>query len=290
MTTRAFDIVVVGAGPAGLAAARAAVEGGLSAIAIDRMGPGGELINLGELLGIDAAESGATGPDLVARLTEEAMTAGVELAIDEVRSAVPGQSWLVEGLEDRFSAAALIVAAGLMPGTTGLPDEAAFVGLGLSHCAHCDAPLYEGKSVVVAGDDMWAVEEAIHLAGHADRVTLVSTATPDAPPERLAELMGLPNVTRLEGRIAALAGDDGLERVTIEGEGAGRTVAAHGLFLQIGRQPARDFLDTAHESAAGLFWAGDIRPGSVRTVAEAIADGARAGHNAAAWVRARQSA
>ncbi|MDX2158479.1 MAG: NAD(P)/FAD-dependent oxidoreductase [Hyphomicrobiaceae bacterium] len=290
MTPRSFDVVVIGAGPAGLAAARAVAEAGLSAVAVDRMGPGGELMNLGDLVGVAHILPDGQGPDVIAKLAEDAMTAGVELAVDDVQRVTDGPRWLIEALDERFEASALIVASGRTPGTTGLAEEVRYEGQGLSHCAHCDAPLYAGKSVVVAGDDQWAVEEAIHLADHASSVTLVSTEELAVTPDRLAELMGLPNVTQITGRISALGGTGMLESVTVEVNGASRTLAAHGLFLQTGREPARGFVETVPVRAEGLYWAGDVRPDATRTVAEAIADGLRAGHNAAAWVKARQSA
>jgi thioredoxin reductase (NADPH) len=288
MSERTFDVVVIGSGPAGLAAAAAAAEAGLSAVSIDRMGPGGQLMNLGELQGVDGLEPGATGPDLIAQLAEKAMSAGVELAIDDVQRAVPkGDGWLVEALEDSFEARALVIAAGLSPGTTGLADEARFEGMGLSHCAHCDAPLYAGRPVLVAGDCAWTIEEAIHLAGHASEVTIVSTRDDPAPSGRMASLAGLPNASHIRAQITSLHGESTLERIVVEAGDGSREIEAHGLFLYTGRQPAHGFLEKEHHSGAGLFWAGDVRPGAEQTIAEAIADGARAGQNAANWVKAR---
>ncbi len=144
--------------------------------------------------------------------------------------------------------------------------------------------------MVVTGDDRWAVEEALHLARHAGAVVLVSGGPPEAPADRLQMLAGLATVTLVEGRITALAGDEALERVTIEtAAGARRTVDAKGLFLQSGRRPARGFLDPAQESRPGLLWAGDVRSGAERTIAEAIADGTRAGQNAARRVTSRRT-
>ena len=293
MSPRIFDCVVIGSGPAGLAAARAAAEDGLSTVTIDRMGPGGQLMNLGVLQGLPDLEPQTMGPDLIARLTEEAMEAGVELAIDDVQGVSrerAGGPWLVEALEESFEATSLIIASGLKPGTTGLEAEAAYDGQGLSHCASCDAPLYRGRPVVVAGDDAWAVEEAVELNQHASQVTFVSTGPLQAPPDRLALLTGNPNVSFLEGRITGLDGDGALAQVIITADdGRRHTVEAHGLFLMTGRVPARDFIGPGGEATDGLFWAGDVRQATGQSIAEAIADGAGAGHNAAAWVKDRQS-
>lgn len=290
MSSRTTDVVVIGCGPAGLAAAEAVAARGLACIAIDRMGPGGQLMNLGPVKGVAGLDPDAMGPDLVAMLTDKAMTAGAELAIDDVqRVACDGNGWLVEALEERFRARAVIVAAGLTPGTTGLSGEAHYEGRGLSHCAHCDAPLYAGKPVAVAGGDAWSIEEAIELAGHASRVALVVDGKLTASADRLATLVGLSNVTAIEGRITGLDGADLLEHVDVSGGGSPVRVAANGLFLYTGRLPSRAFLEPALDTAGGLFWAGDVRQASTPAIAEAIADGERAGHNACEWVKARSA-
>ncbi|MEZ5854642.1 MAG: NAD(P)/FAD-dependent oxidoreductase [Hyphomicrobiaceae bacterium] len=292
MTRRNFDCVVIGSGPAGLAAATAAAEAGASVVSVDRMGPGGQLMNLGELIGVEGLEGGSTGPDLIALLAEQAMASGVELAIDEVTAARCDDLglWWIDTLDGGFQAKALVMASGLTPGTTGVADEARYEGQGLSHCAHCDAPLYAGRPVLVVGDDAWTVEEAIALADYASTVTLVTSHTPDAPPERLAELMGRDNIAIIEGKVAGLHGEAALEKALVEAGGSvQKFIEAHGLFVYTGRKPALSVLEAGSEAAPGLFWAGDVRPETGRTITEAIADGAEAGQNAANWAAARSS-
>jgi thioredoxin reductase (NADPH) len=287
-TERTFDIVIIGAGPAGLSAAAEVAKAGLSCVVVDRMGPGGQLMNLGALIGVDGLDGDATGPDLVAKLTEAAMDAGAELAIDDVSRVTVGAGggpWRVEGLDATYVAPAVIVASGLTPGTTGLAEESRYEGQGLSHCAHCDAPLYAGKPVAVAGSDAWAVEEAIELAHHAGRVTLIAEQPPVASSDRLAILEGLANVEVRIGRIAQLAGDGALSGVTVEGAAGEAQIPAQGLFLYTRRAPALGFLDRGAPDEAGVIFAGDARQGSVPTITEAIADGARAGQNAVALLR-----
>lgn len=291
MSAQTFDVAVIGAGPAGLAAAAVVAAAGLSCVAIDRMGPGGQLMNLGALHGVDGLKSGATGPNLLAELADRAMTAGAEIAIDDVaRVAAVGGGFVVEALDGGYGAAAVIVATGLTPGTTGLPGESRFDGAGLSHCAHCDAPLYVGKAVVVAGSDAWAVEEAIELAENGARVTLVSDALPRAAPDRLEAFNALGGGGVVEGRIVGLVGETVLEAVVATGPGGEHRLPALGLFLQTGRVPELGLLGGAGVDTDGLFIAGDARADSRKTLAEAIADGTRAGHNAVAWVKARQGA
>ncbi|MFV0299122.1 MAG: NAD(P)/FAD-dependent oxidoreductase [Hyphomicrobiaceae bacterium] len=290
MTRRTFDVVVIGSGPAGLSAAVAVAEKGLSVVSIDRMGPGGQLMNLGEIHGVAGLEEGATGPDFIATLAEKAMTGGVELAIDEVTAARTDQSgiWWVDSSEGGFEAKALVMATGLTPGTTGLEEESRFEGAGLSHCAHCDGPLYSGRPVLVVGDDAWAIEEAIALADHASSVTLVSPKPLEGAPDRMAELISRDNVALIEGTVKGFRGSDNLEHVMIEvGGNPEQAIEAHGMFLYADRRPAHGLIEPGQETAAGLFWAGDVMPDAAKNISKAIADGTEAGNNAANWANAR---
>src|SRR3954469_2589298 len=194
-----WDVVVIGGGAAGLSAGAYAATAGLSCLVIDRMGGGGELMNLGLLHDLDESPS---GPDVAARLLEAAMAAGAELGIAEVTGLRrEGDRWHLATDDEAHTGRAVILAVGLAPGTLGLSNEAAYEGRGLSHCAACDGPLYAGQAVVVAGADRWARQEALDLAGIASDVTLV-THGEHAPP--------LGNVTVLGARITALAGGGGL--------------------------------------------------------------------------------
>ncbi len=276
-----WDVVVIGAGPAGLAAARGVAERGLSCLCLDRLGPGGALMNLGALRHCPDLPPGATGPDLAAQLIEVATEAGAELGFAEVRALRRGDGcWVVETEEEAHTARAVVLATGLAPGRLGVPGEERFEGRGLSHCAACDGPLYRGQPVVVAGDDEWAWLEAEALAAIASAVTLVHEAPPAAPPP--------PGVLPVPGRIAALEGEAGLEAVVT---GDGRRIPARAVFVQTGRAPALTFaaglvgcdasghplVDGAMRAGpAGLYAVGDLRAGSSRRLASALADGLRA--------------
>src|SRR6185312_4103135 len=167
-----WDVVIIGGGAAGLGAAAMAAGAGLSCLVLDRMGGGGELMNLGPLHDLGEA---LTGPDLMARLLEEATTAGAELRIAEVIGLAPEPAdWRVATDDEAHTARAVVLAVGLAPGTLGIDGEEDFEGRGLSHCAACDGPLFRGEPVAVAGDDRWARLEARELAAIASSVTLVT--------------------------------------------------------------------------------------------------------------------
>ena len=212
--TRHLDAVVIGAGPAGLTAARVIAAAGLSCLAVDRMGPGGQLMNMGAVHDCPGLVPGVTGPELLSRLLDGAMAAGVELAVDEVTSLRPGiqddAPWRLAAAEEPVTATAVVIATGLGRGNAAVDGEDLFEGLGISYCATCDGPLFMAKRVVVDGGDDWAVQEAIELAALAAHVTVVAEHGITAAPARRAVLTALPNIAVLTGRIAGIGGDPAL--------------------------------------------------------------------------------
>ena len=275
-----FDVIVVGAGPAGLTAATGAARAGLKALCLDKLAPGGALINLAEL---HEVEGHADGAQIASQLTDEATEAGVELGFGEVVKLTGSGPWTVETADgERHTGRAVVIATGLSKGTLGLPEEAEYDGRGLSHCASCDGPLYAGRPVVVAGTEGWAPREAAELQVVAGDVTVVGK--PAAP---------LPDgVHHLDGRIVALEGADGLQSVVVESGGARKSIPASAVFVYVGQSPAAEFLaetlardatghivvdDGGRTSAPTAFAVGDVRAGARHYLADAIADGQRAG-------------
>lgn len=286
------DVIVIGAGPAGLSAAKAVAETGLSCLCIDRMGCGGALMNHGQLHDCPEAD-GAEGPDFGAALLDGALGAGAELVVAEVTALSQDESFGVTADDEVHRARAVVLAPGMASGRLGLAEEDGFEGQGLSRCAACDGPIYRDQPVAVAGTDRWAVQEAVDLAGLAQQVTLLCQGDP-AP-----DMAPLPNVAVLPGHVVALEGDGGLEAVLVEHEGQRRRVPSRAIFVQSGRRPALGFAeglltvdDAGRVSAAapGLFVAGDARSGAAEWISAALADGRRAGLEAAAHAKARADA
>lgn len=276
-----YDVIVIGGGPAGLAAATAAASAGLRTLCIDKLAPGGALINLTQLHQVSGETDGTL---IAAQMTEAASGAGAELGFGEVVKVSGGPAWTVETAEgESFTARAVVVATGLNKGTLGLPDEAEYEGRGVSHCATCDGPLYGDKPVVVAGLEGWAAQEAVELKAFTPDVTVIASDIAAAPE----------GVRALSGRIVGLAGnDEGLASVEVEMGGTRQAVPAAALFIYAGQSPAAEFVPdslardaTGHivtdeegrTSSATAFAVGDVRAGSRGHLPDAIADGQRAG-------------
>ena len=279
MDNPSYDLVVVGSGPAGLTAATEAARAGLKCLCLDKLAPGGVLINLNELHDFDEI---FTGTQMASQLTDDAVVAGVEIGFGEVVKLSGNSPWTVETADgERHTARAVVIATGLNKGRLGVPNEDEFEGRGLSHCAACDGPLYTGLPVVVAGSDGWAAFEAQELTGLAGKVTVIGNPLAEKPA----------GIDFIEGRIVALAGDDGLQSVTVEAGTTRNTIPASAVFVYVGQSPAAEFLpDSLARDASGhivvdadgrtsaptLFAVGDVRAGGRQYLSDAIADGQRA--------------
>ncbi|MDP1752595.1 MAG: FAD-dependent oxidoreductase [Reyranella sp.] len=279
MDNPSYDLIVVGSGPAGLTAATEAARAGLKCLCLDKLAPGGQLINLGALHEFDEI---FTGTQMASLMTDDAVVAGVEIGFGEVTKLSGDGPWSVETAEgERHTGRAVVIATGLHKGRLGVPNEDQFEGRGVSHCAVCDGPLYTGLPVIVAGATGWAAPEAVELTTLASEVTVVDSPPVQAPP----------GVKAIDGRIVGLEGTNGLESVVIEAGGLRNSVPASAVFVYINRSPAAEFLPeslardaTGHivvdmdgrTSSPTLFAVGDVRAGGRQYLADAIADGQRA--------------
>ena len=281
-----WDVAVVGAGIAGLTAARAAAERGLRVVAYDRMTPGGQLVNLTTL----HDHPGGTGPELMTALTAAAEGAGVRLAYAEVTRVHPGSPVRLETSDGEVTAGTVVVAAGLGPGSLGLPGEEALVGRGISTCAGCDGPLFRGRPVAVVGDDEWTAEEALELAGFASTVTVL---VPGEPRWSAARAECLAADERVEvvphATVTALRGEGVLSGVVVRTGDGERELAVAGVFPFVNRRGPDGLVDglSADEDgrvvgAGNVLVAGDARAGAEQSLATAEADGRAAGEAAAA--------
>ena len=203
-----WDIAVVGAGVAGLTAARVAAEAGQRVIAYDRLSPGGQLVNLTTVHDYPEPGGSAESWGLISELVARAEAAGVTMSFDEVTRVHAGTPVRLETAGGEVTARAVVIATGLSNGRLGLPGEEELVGRGLSTCAGCDGPLYRGKAVAVVGDDEWTAEEALELADLATSVTVLVPGEPRWSPERAERLRAADRVEVLTGaEVTALRAD-----------------------------------------------------------------------------------
>lgn len=295
-----FDILVIGGGPAGVAAAvYAARKGVRTCLIAERLGG-----QTNDTLGIENFPSvlHTEGPRFAASLEEQAKAAGVQLISSErVIGLSPGhEPGAIATIElasgPSLRSRTVILATGARWRTLGVPGEERYRNRGVAFCPHCDGPLFKGKRTAVIGGGNSGVEAAIDLAGLSSHVTLIEYAeTLKADAMLVAALRRLPNVTVLTGaQTLDIHGDE--QRVTglryrDRSSGHERTVAVEGVFVQIGLVPNTEFLagevaltpngeiridERGRTSQPGLFAAGDATTVPYKQIVVAAGDGAKA--------------
>lgn len=283
-----WDVAVVGAGIAGLTAARAAAQHGHRVIAYDELAPGGQLVNLARVSDYPGVPEGASGPELAAAVLESALAAGVEIGYGAVTGLRSAEVVALDTEAGAVTSRAVVVATGRTPGSLALAGAGAgagdWAGRGLSSCASCDGPLFAGRPVAVVGDDEWAAREAVELAELAARVTLL---VPDLP--RWSAAAGRQLADRVEVRagsaVTALLGGDTLAGVRLAD---GTELPVAGLFTASGRTPRAELFDgIPGDGSDGVFTAGEVRADCAPYLVAAAADGLRAGLDAVAWCRGK---
>lgn len=280
------DVVVVGAGPAGLSCAITAARLGMRVLLLEALAPGGEAGNLLELHDIPGSP-GVGGPDLVGLLLDEALDLGVRLEFVEVSSITraPEGSWRILGADgDIAASASVVVATGAEVHFNAVAGSRDLLGQGVSTCASCDGPLYKGKVVAVVGTGRDAIHEARVLAGYAERVIVAGAWGGPAEAHWLDTLTKTAGVSILEAapslETAARAGGG----VVLSGNEAPLEVEVDGVFLATPRIPRTAILGGTQEVRvdggmrveAGLYAIGDVRGDTSWTVAGALGDGVTA--------------
>lgn len=295
-----YDVIIIGAGPAGLSAAIYARRAGQSVLLLEGGVFGGQIVNTPEVENYPGIRSIA-GAELAYQLYEHATGLGAELVSERAVSAdlvsVPKK---VTTESAAYEARAVIVANGAKRRTVGCPGEAEFTGRGVSYCAACDGAFFRGREVAVVGGGNTALEDALYLAALCSRVHLLHRRDAFRGGEilarRVAETSNI--VVHWNTVPAAITGSDRVEGVTLRDtlSGAESALPVSGVFVAIGLAPDNEMfrgqleLDKAGYIVAGedcrtnipgVWAAGDTRTKALRQVVTAAADGAVAGNSAA---------
>ena len=247
-----YDVIVIGSGLAGLTAGLFAARYGLSTLVMESNIPGGHLISIEKIEDFPGFPDGVAGYELCPTVQRQAADQGAEFQRAEVQSLeARNRLWSVNTDEESHRAKAVIVATGSTLKDLGIPGEAKLMGRGVSHCASCDGPLYNGQVVGVVGGGDSALQEALTLANFAERVVLfhqakqfsaqhsyrqraVETIQRSSPRYRTADRRN----SRRRRRRPACACAIWLQREISQ-------VDLAGLFVYVGMQPNTDFLAKA---------------------------------------------
>jgi len=300
-----YDLLIVGAGLAGLTAGMYGARFGLRTLIVEHMASGGQVLNVEKIENFPGFPQGVSGFDLGPLVQEQAEAAGAEFSMDTATGLlVDGPRLALQCEGAAFQTRALIIAAGSALRSLGVPGEAEFLGKGVSHCASCDAPFFVGKEVCVVGGGDSALDEAAVLAeSQVGRVTVIHRGSEFSRPQQVAitRFNALSNVeTLFDTELIEILGPDTVSRVRLRSQGVTVDREFAGVFIFVGLEPNTAFvrgvldLDASghivvdshlQASVPGVFAAGDIRQGSAGQLASAAGDGASAATFAARYLR-----
>lgn len=288
-----YDIVIVGAGTAGLSAAIYAVRAGKRVIVLEATTHGGQIVNTPEVENYPGIQK-ISGFEFANNLYKQAKSLGAEVIYEKVIGIeVNGEEKIVHTKKEDYQAKAVILATGAKNRPLGLEHEKEWIGAGISYCATCDGMFYRGKDVAVAGGGNTALEDAIFLTNYCRKVYLIHRRDAFRGEEKLLQtLKEKPNVEFvLNANITRLIGEDGVDGVEVEDKNTHekRVIDVMGLFVAIGQMPENsEFINVVDldkggyieakedckTKTKGIFTAGDCRTKKVRQLATAASDGA----------------
>jgi len=303
MASDSYDVVIVGAGLAGLTAALIGARYGLHVIVVDRGTTGGQVLNVEKIDNFPGFPEGIAGFDLGPIVMDQADRAGAEFMMDTAAGLVlDGDERIVHCAGTHLHTRSVILAHGSTLRTLGIPGEQEFAGKGVSQCASCDAAFFVGKDVAVVGGGDSALDEATVLTDHAARVLVIHRGQQfSAQQGAIDQLTARANFeARFDTEVVAINGTDTVSSVTLRSNGSSHEEPIAGVFVFVGLEPntawLRDVVDLdpaghittdihLQTSMPGVFAAGDIRQGSVRLLAAASGDGATAAVNAFRYLK-----
>ncbi|MBR6777001.1 MAG: FAD-dependent oxidoreductase [Clostridia bacterium] len=287
------DILVIGAGPAGLTAALYARRGEKEVTVVEKGAFGGQMTFSPRIENYPGFES-VSGTELADAMVGQVLAQGASLEPDEIKSIEKTDGgFRAVGEFGSYEAKTVIIAAGAKHRQLGVEGENRFTGEGISYCAVCDGAFYKGKRVAVIGGGNSALQEAVLLSEGCAKVTLVQNLDYFTGEQKLVDtLKTKPNVDFITGTVVTeFLGETDLTGIRISGKDGERVLEVDGVFVAIGLVPQNGFAsglvsldkwgyvpsgENTLTDCEGVFVAGDCRSKGIRQIATAVADGATA--------------
>lgn len=287
-----YDIIIIGAGPAGLTAALYARRADKSVIVIEKSTFGGQITHSPKVENFPCFLT-VSGTELADKLVDQVLTQGAEIELDRVTGIENNDGIFTVKCENgQFEGKSVIIATGSNHRQLGLPKETDFIGEGISYCAVCDGPFYKDKKIAVIGGGNTALQETVMLSEICKSVTVIQNLDfLTAEGQLINAISSKDNVdVILSSVVTAIIGDKEFEGIEIETNGEKNILNFDAIFVAIGQKPENEpFEDilkleggyivsgencVPESNLRGIFVAGDCRTKSVRQVATAAADGA----------------
>ena len=299
-TKHIYDMIVVGGGPGGYAAALYAARAGLDTVILEKLSAGGQMALTEQIDNYPGFEDGIDGFSLGEKMKRGTERFGVETKLTEVLSLdLSGTVKKAETSEGPLFARTIVVATGAGPRELGIESEQELIGKGVNYCAACDGMFYKNKTVVIAGGGNAAAADALILSRICKKVIVVHRRdTLRATKIYHEPLMKAENVEfRWDSEIIELLHDEKVIGIRLRNVKTGEetTLACDGVFVSIGRKPSSELVkdqvevdpagyiiadESTRTNIPGVFAVGDVRTKALRQVVTAVADGATAVHYA----------
>ncbi len=283
-----YDIIIIGAGPAGLTSALYAARANKKVLVFEAKAYGGQILNASKIENYPGIES-ISGFEYATILYNQVTKLGVEVKIETVNRILPDKTVITS--KNEYQAKSIIITTGAQNRKLNIKNEQEFIGKGVSYCATCDGNFYKNKIVAVNGGGNTALEDTLYLSGLAKKVYLIHRRQEfRGETTYLNELKAKENVTLiLDSTITCLNGQDYLESITIQDKNQNsQELKIDGLFIAIGQEPNNQIFsnivdiddkgyiiseDGVHTKTKGIYVAGDTRVKNLRQLTTAVSDG-----------------
>lgn len=309
MSQKIYDVLIIGAGPAGLAAALYTGRSRMSTLVIEKEKDGGQIVITAEIDNYPGSLPDESGPSLIERMKNQAERFGAEKVYDQIVEVdLKSDIKRLVGKRGEYLGRSVIIATGAHPRPIGCPNERELIGKGISYCATCDGAFFEDMEIFVVGGGDTAVEEAVYLTKFGRKVTIIHRRDELRAVKSIVEkATANPKIHFMwDSVVTDLHGDGLLEAMTVKNVKTGEETrieadpddGTFGVFVFVGFIPESQLFadqltlrngyivtdDEMHTELPGVFAAGDIREKSLRQVITAAADGAIAAMQANAFI------
>jgi thioredoxin reductase (NADPH) len=300
-----YEVIIIGGGPAGLAAGLYTSRAGLKSLLLERGMFGGQMVNAALVENYPGFPQGISGGELGSLMHQQALSYGLDTITAEATAITGIQPLSVSTSEDTFEASSAIIAAGSKYRKLEVPGEESLSGHGVSYCATCDGFFFRGKEVAVIGGSDTALSDALELSRHVNKVYVVHRRDQLRAGKVLQQkAFDQPKVEFIWNSVVdGILGEELVTGVRLRDTKTGKLTALNvaGVFVAIGSTPNSQWLSGIVEiddagyvvtdqamttSTEGIFAAGDIRRNSPRQIAAAVGDGATAAISAFKYLQA----
>jgi thioredoxin reductase (NADPH) len=299
-----YDVIIIGAGPAGMTAAVYTSRANLSTLMLERGVPGGQMANTEEVENYPGFDH-ILGPELSTKMFDHAKKFGAEYAYGDVKEVIDGKEYkTIKAGSKEYKARSIIISAGAEYKKIGVPGEQELGGRGVSYCAVCDGAFFKGKELLVVGGGDSAVEEGVYLTRFASKVTIVHRRD-ELRAQKILQDRAFANekidfiwnhtvkqINDKDGKVGSIT-------LVSTKDGEEMEFPADGVFIYIGMVPltkpfeslgitnSNGYIETNEQmetKVPGIFAAGDIREKTLRQIVTATGDGSIAAQNAQHYV------